>query len=95
MGGRSDHHRRSGRGADPALAGTATGQQADCVRRLDPTLDPLSKPTWPPNYDDLQCAGVMQPALGGAATHSTPPTLYVNGKQVPVPPTSACRRPAA
>ena len=73
-------------------AGTATGQQAGCVqKRLSTsTLDPLSKPTWPPNYDDLQCALSalgLQPALEqGAATHyHAHLTLYVNGKQVLVP----------
>jgi hypothetical protein len=73
-------------------AGTATGQQADCVqKRLSTsTLDPLSKPTWPPNYDDLQCAlsalGLQPSAENTGLTHyHAHLTLYANGKQVPVP----------
>lgn len=73
-------------------AGTATGQQADCVqnRLSTTTLDPLSEPTWPPNYDDLQCAlsalGLKPSAENFGQTHyHAHLTIYVNGRQVPVP----------
>ena len=37
---------------------TSSGQSASCVqsRLSKETLDPVSLPTWPANYDDLKCA---------------------------------------
>jgi hypothetical protein len=71
---------------------SASGQNASCVQqRLSrSTLDPLSQPTWPANYDNLQCALSalgLQPSLEAAATnhYHVHLTLYVNGRRVTVP----------
>ena len=69
-----------------------SGQDASCVqaRLSKETLDPLSMPTWPANYDDLECAlnalGLKPSAENQGLTHyHAHLTLYVDGKQVEVP----------
>lgn len=72
--------------------GSKSGQEASCVqsRLSKDTLDPLSTPTWPANYDDLECAlnelG-LSPSLEGSANnhYHVHLTLYVDGKQIQVP----------
>jgi hypothetical protein len=72
--------------------GSSSGQDASCVqnRLSKETLDPLSQPTWPANYDDLECAlnalGLKPSAENSGLTHyHAHLTLYVDGKQVQVP----------
>jgi hypothetical protein len=71
---------------------SASGRNASCVqdRLSHDTLDPLSQPTWPANYDNLQCALSalgLQPSLEAAATnhYHVHLTLYVNGRKTTVP----------
>jgi hypothetical protein len=71
---------------------STSGQTASCVqsRLSKETLDPLSQPTWPANYDDLECAlqalGLKPSAESQATTHyHAHLTLYVDGKQVQIP----------
>jgi hypothetical protein len=72
--------------------GSTSGQDASCVqgRLSKETLDPLSQPTWPANYDDLECAlkalGLKPSAESSGLTHyHVHLTLYVDGKQVEIP----------
>ncbi len=72
---------------------SSSGQSASCVqnRLSKATLDPLSLPTWPANYDDLQCALDalnLQPSTegqGNGVHYHAHLTLYVNGSKVQVP----------
>ncbi len=72
---------------------SSSGQSASCVqsRLSKETLDPVSLPTWPANYDDLQCAlnalGLKPSTEGqGAGVHyHVHLTLYVDGKQIEIP----------
>ena len=73
-------HKRSG-----------SGQDAACVqsRLSKDTLDPLSLPTWPANYDDLECARSSRPEArapesSGLTHYHAHLTLYVDGKQIQV-----------
>jgi hypothetical protein len=68
-----------------------TGQDAACVqaRLSKDTLDPLSRPTWPANYDNLECAlkalGLKPSTESSGLTHyHAHLTLYVDGKQIQV-----------
>lgn len=80
--------------------GSPGGQNASCVqaRLSKATLDPLSSPTWPPNYSNLPCAlsalGLAPSAEGGSLTHyHAHLTLYVNGKRVEIPQNIALQAP--
>jgi hypothetical protein len=68
------------------------GQNAYCVQQRLSTqkLDPASEPTWPANYDNLQCAltalGLKPSAEGGSIVHyHVHLTLYVNGTKITIP----------
>jgi hypothetical protein len=70
----------------------SSGQTASCVqsRLSKDTLDPLSQPTWPANYDDLQCAlnalGLAPSQEASAINHyHVHLTLYVDGRKVQIP----------
>ena len=73
-------------------SGSAKGQSAPVVQqRLSHTrLDPLSQPTWPPNYANLSGALTalgLTPSLEMAAVnhYHVHLTLFVNGHQVQIP----------
>jgi hypothetical protein len=85
-----------------AGSSSSSGQNAACVQqRLSrDTLDPLSEPTWPANYDNLPCAlgalGLAPSAESAAVTHyHAHLTLYVNGKRVRVPENVGLQNPPA
>ena len=71
---------------------SSSGQNASCVqsRLSKDTLDPLSLPTWPPNYNDLDCAlsalGLKPSQEAAAINHyHVHLALYVDGKQIVIP----------
>jgi hypothetical protein len=83
-----------------ARGSTSGGQNASCVqaRLSKATLDPLSSPTWPPNYSNLPCAldalGLQPSAEASSLTHyHAHLTLYVNGKRVQIPQNIALQAP--
>ena len=83
-----------------ARGSSSGGQNASCVqaRLSKATLDPLSSPTWPPNYSNLACAlsalGLAPSAEAQSLTHyHAHLTLYVNGKRVQIPQNIALQAP--
>ncbi len=86
-----------------ARGSSSGGQNASCVqaRLSKATLDPLSSPTWPPNYSNLACAlsalGLApNPDAQSILTHyHAHLTLYVNGKRVQIPQNIALQAPPA